>query len=136
MTGFVDTNVVIYHLAKNHPEYSPRCSAFLEQLSLGNSRAISSITVVFEAIYVLGTTFRLPSVDIAPGLAAIVKIEAIHFDHRQSILDALDFWAVQGPLSFADCYHLALTKNLGLDVIYTFDTKMNRYPGVERVEPA
>ncbi len=43
--------------------------------------------------------------------------------------------AYTGPLSFADCFHLTLTKELGMTQIYTFDRKMNRFPGVERLEP-
>ncbi|HYI24747.1 MAG TPA: hypothetical protein VD767_04985 [Thermomicrobiales bacterium] len=30
---------------------------------------------------------------------------------------------------------LALTEALGMTGIYTFDRKMNRYPGVARIEP-
>lgn len=56
-------------------------------------------------------------------------------DHKDAILDALLFWVGQPALDFADCYHLALTKSLGLDAIYTFDKKMDRYPGVTRLEP-
>jgi hypothetical protein len=46
-----------------------------------------------------------------------------------------NLWSTQGPLSFADCFHLALTRQLGMTRIVTFDQKMDRYPGVERVEP-
>ncbi len=133
--GFIDTNIVIYHLAKNHPDHSPRCSEYLEQLSLGKRSAVSSVTVVVEATYILDKLFGLPRADIAPALAAVVKIAEIQFEHRQAILDALVFWSANSPLSFPDCYHLALTKSLGLDAIYTFDRKMDRYPGITRLEP-
>ena len=51
------------------------------------------------------------------------------------IAEGVDFWLENPPLSFADCYHLALASHLGLGHIYTFDKKMGRYPGVERIEP-
>lgn len=47
----------------------------------------------------------------------------------------LDVWYSRGRLSFVDCYHLALTKEFGMTQIYTFDKKMDRYPGVARIEP-
>jgi len=56
-------------------------------------------------------------------------------DHKSAIIDALEFWVSQPPLDYADCYHLALTRELGLTGIYTFDRKKDRYPGVERIEP-
>jgi len=51
------------------------------------------------------------------------------------VIDALEIWTKQSPLDYADCYHLALTKDLGMTEIYTFDRKMDCFPGVERVEP-
>jgi len=134
--GFVDTNVVIYALTQNHPAHSPRSMEFLEQLADGLRTATCANTVIFEAAYILRVTFGRSRAEVAHSLKPIIQIKALHFDHRQAILDALEFWADQGPLSFADCYHLALTRVLGLDAIYTFDKKMDRYPGVARVEPA
>jgi predicted nucleic acid-binding protein len=51
------------------------------------------------------------------------------------VLDAFEVWRSQPPLDYADCYHPALTKALGMPGIYTFDRKMDRFPGVKRVEP-
>ena len=51
------------------------------------------------------------------------------------IVNALDFWAQQPRLDFADCYHLALAEELGMTQVYSFDKKMDRYAGVERIEP-
>ncbi len=48
---------------------------------------------------------------------------------------AITFWATNGPLSFADCYHLALANLLGMTEIYTFDRKMDRYRGVACIGP-
>lgn len=64
-----------------------------------------------------------------------MSFPAIEFDFRQTILNAIDIWNKNGPLSLPDAYHLVFAKDVGLDRIYTFDKKMNRYPGVERIEP-
>ncbi len=133
--GFLDTNIIVYHLTHTPESFGERCTAFLLALGEGRRSAECSSTVIHEATFVLDRQIRVPRAAIASKLGDIVRIEAIHFDHRQAILDALDFWANQGSLTFADCYHLALTKNLGLDTIVSFDKRMNRYPGVARAEP-
>ena len=55
--------------------------------------------------------------------------------HKAAIVAALDFWQTHPALDYADCFHLTLTKDLGMSGIYTFDRKMDRFPGVERIEP-
>lgn len=52
-----------------------------------------------------------------------------------ALQSALAFWTRHGGLSFVDCFHLAMAAQAGLDYIYTFDQKMDRYPGVTRIEP-
>ncbi len=133
--GFLDSNILVYHLTHIPESYGVRCTALLLELAEGRIAASCSSTVILEAAFVMEKRFSVPRAEIAPKLRDIVKIEAIQFDHREAILAALEFWVNQGPLSFADCYHLALTKSIGLDTIFTFDRKMNRYPGVARVEP-
>lgn len=132
---FIDTNVFIYHLTANHAEYSPRCTALMEQIEAGHIDAVTAVTAVDEALRVLTKVFGHARSAAAQAMSIIVSQPEIELDHRQAVLRAIDFWADQGPLSFADCYHLALTRELGMTEIYTFDRKMDRFPGVERVEP-
>ena len=46
-----------------------------------------------------------------------------------------DLWLRECAPSFADCYHLCLAHQLRLPTILSFDRKLNRLPGVTRVEP-
>ncbi len=132
---FIDTNILVYHLAQNHESFSPRSSALLDDLAAGRTTATCASTVIVETVYVLEKGFLVPRAVAYSALKSIVSMPAIEFDFREALLAALDSWNSQSPLSFADCYHLALAKVLGVNAIYTFDRKMNRYPGVERIEP-
>ena len=133
--AFIDTNILVYHLIQNHESFSPRSTALLDDLAAGRTTATCASTVIVETVYVLEKGFLVPRSDAHSALKSIVNIAAIEFDFREALLAALDFWNSQGPLSFADCYHLALTREQGLEAIYIFDKKMGRYPGVERIEP-
>lgn len=133
--SFIDTNVLVYHLMQSDEDQSPRSSRLFSALRLGQVSAYLSSTVIFECIYVCQTTFDVPNAPLAEALIEILSFRGLGCDHLEALTDALALWRVQGPLSFADCYHLALTRGLGMTHIYSFDRKMNRYPGVTRVEP-
>lgn len=132
---FLDTNILIYHLTGNHPDYSPRCTALMEQIEHGDVEAYTAVTAVDEALRVLTKVFGHQRSTAAQEVSMILVQPEIRIDHRQAVLNAITLWAANGPLAFADCYHLALTKELGMTEIYTFDRKMDRFPGVERIEP-
>ena len=132
---FIDTNVFIYHLTANHPEYSPRCTALMERIEAGEVEVVTAVTAIDEALRVLTKEFGHERADAAQKMAVLMSQPEIGIDHRAEVLTSIAFWAANGPLSFVDCYHLALAKALGMTEIYTFDRKMDRFPGVERVEP-
>lgn len=132
---FIDTNIFIYHLTHNHPGHSPRCTALMEQIEAGDIEAVTTITAVDETLRVLTKIFDHTRSNAMRAMSILLSQPELEIEHRRAVLHAMDFWVEQSPLSFADCYHLALTKELGMTQIYTFDKKMDRYPGVERIEP-
>lgn len=134
-TSFIDTNVLVYHLVQDHREFSPRSSRLFNTLRLGQAAAYVSSTVIFECIYVCQGAYDVPNEPLAQALIEILSFAGLRSDHADALVDALSLWSRQGPLSFADCFHLALTRDLGMTRIYTFDKKMDRYPGVSRIEP-
>lgn len=133
--SFIDSNVLVYYFSDNHPDHSPRSAALINRLDRGEETALCTSTVIIETAFVLERTMRVPRHLVARALADFVSIPTITFDFRDTILEAISLWEENSPLSLPDAYHLAYTRARGLDRIYTFDRKMNRYPGVERVEP-
>jgi predicted nucleic acid-binding protein len=131
----IDTNILLRHLLQDHDDHSPKASALLLEVRRGQQKIFCPATVIFEAIYVLHERAGLPRNKIAWALKNLVELPNFVMSEEQVIIVALDFWTEQSPLDYADCYHLALTKALGLTEIYTFDKKMDRFPGVERIEP-
>ncbi|MCA9834709.1 MAG: type II toxin-antitoxin system VapC family toxin [Thermomicrobiales bacterium] len=133
--AFLDTNIFVYHLTNNHPDHSPRCSALLAEVEAGALRAYTSVTAIDETLRVLTKAFGHDRAAAGEMFSLMLTPPDIQIDHRDAVLNAIEFWTQQSPLSFVDCFHLALTAELGLSEIYSFDKKMDRYPGVERIEP-
>lgn len=135
MTVMLDSNILIYHLMQNHADYGPRCSTLMRNVRMGSQRVYCPSTAIMECTFVLNKQFSAPREEIAPLLANIISLPHVECDFKQPLLNALAFWQINSGLDFADCYHLALAKELGMTQIYSFDKKMDRYHGVERTEP-
>jgi predicted nucleic acid-binding protein len=131
----IDTNVLVYHLIGQSGDLSARSSELFHRLKSDVESAYMPVTAIFECVYACQTMFRVPNDVLADLLLEIMRFPGVVMNHLGAMVKALELWQTQGPLSFADCYHLALTKELGMTQIYTFDKKMDRYPGVERIEP-
>lgn len=134
--AFVDANILVYHLVQHEHEHGPPSSRLLARLRAGTEVAFLSSTVVFECVFICHRTYGIPKVDLASALIEILSFRGIRSDHPEALVDALTFWTSHGPLSFADCFHLALAEHLGIARMYSFDKRMGRYPGVSRVEPS
>jgi predicted nucleic acid-binding protein len=127
--------VILRHLLDDIPEHSQRANVLFAEIMTGDRRVCVPATVFLESSYVLTNSKGVPVADAAHGLSMILGYTGLETDHSEALKSALQLWGTQGPLSFADCFHLALTRQLGMTRIVTFDQKMDRYPGVERIEP-
>lgn len=132
----VDTNVILRHVLNDHENHSPRAAALFMKVRRGEQSVFCPDTAIFEAVHILHGLAGAPRDRTATVLLGLVELPLFRMDHKSAIIAALEFWVSQSPLDYADCYHLALTNELGMTGIYTFDRKMDRYPGVERVEPS
>lgn len=135
MSVMLDTNILIYHLTQNHPVHSPASTALIRDIELGRIEVYYPSTAVLESIYVLRNQFGGNRTSIAEVLSGFLAFPNVKCEYKAALISSLDFWQSNSGLDFADCYHLALTKELGMSQIYSFDKKMNRFPGVERIEP-
>lgn len=132
----VDTNVILRHLLGDIPDHAERANRLFDNVMEGDVHIYVPSTVFFEVVYVLTQRAKVGVADAADALIALLGLPGLQTDHPDALLEAMRLWRVQEPLSFADCFHLALAKQLGMTRIYTFDQKMDRYPGVTRIEPS
>jgi predicted nucleic acid-binding protein len=133
--AFLDTSVLVQFFIGEPGDLTERAVSLLDHLTERDEVLRISATVIFETVYVLHGTYGVPRALVTNKLVRFVGLPGIALEEADVIIEALNFWVARSPLSFGDCYHLALAKSLGLSKIYSFDKKMNRYPGVERVEP-
>lgn len=131
---FLDTNILLRHLLHDHPEHSPKATAYLARIERGEFRVHTADTVIFEVVFTLQRHYRQPKAKIREVLLPLIELPGIVLPGKRRFRKVFDLY-VDLNLPFADAYHAVLMGHLKLDEIVTFDTEFDRLPGIRRVEP-
>lgn len=133
--AFLDTNVLLRQVLQDHPDHSPRATALIVAIEQGQRAVRIADTVVFEAAFTLEKTYRAPRSDIRDALQPILDLPGVMLPGKRIFREVFTLYVTEPGLSFADCYHAVLTKQVGLATIISFDQKLGRVAGLTRSEP-
>ena len=131
----IDSNILARHLLRDIPDQAERCTRLFERAAEGKVKLFIPTTVVVEITWLLIRQRGVPKHHVADALIGLLQAHGVVLENARAIIAALHFLKSTGGLSYVDCYHLALTEQLGMTQIYSFDRKTDRFPGVERIEP-
>lgn len=131
---FLDTNILLRHLLQDHPEQSPRCTAYLARIEQGEVKARIADTVVFETLFTLQRQYRHSKEAIRDALLPLIELPGIVLPGKRSLRRVFDLY-VDLNISFADAYHAVIMRRLGLDEIVSYDKQFDRLPDIRRSEP-
>ncbi len=134
---FIETNILVRIVANDNPVQSPQSTALIQRMAEGEFQGLVSMTVLFEAVYVLTGVYELDRISIGESLIAfmgtpgisLLDCEAAHFIKTVALYMSIP------RLSFADCYHAVLSLALCDGETYTFDQDFDRVPALKRLEP-
>jgi predicted nucleic acid-binding protein len=103
----------------------------------GEFEGLVSMTVLFEAAYVLSSVYNLDRVSIVESIIGVLGLRGISMlkDEREYLDQTLSLYMSIPRLSFADCYHAALSLSHCNGEMYTYDQDFDRVPGITRLEP-
>jgi len=133
-TALLDTNVLIRHLTADHPEQSPRASAFLRRVEAGQVRVWTTWAVVFEAVFTLERVYRRSKAEVRDALVPLLELPGLRLPGKRRLRRVLDLY-VDLNLPFADAYHAVWMEERGISEIISFDRDFDRIPGIVRREP-
>ncbi len=133
-TPFLDTNVFLRHLRQDHPDHSPRATAFFARVQGGEVIVRTADTVIFETVYTLQSLYQQAREAIRDTLLPLIELLGILLDGKPRFHRAFALYMIRG-LSFADCFHVALMEERRLTEIVSFDRGFDRVAGITRVEP-
>jgi len=124
----VDTNILVRAILGDDPKQSP-----LARQTLQHARDILvPVTVLIELAWVLKSV-GWNRAQIHAARCTLADQPTVHLDHVLEVHAALaDFQA--GPADFADYLALRQARALGARKMLTFDRKLAKAPGAERLQ--
>lgn len=124
----IDTNVLLRYLIGDVPPQAAKAKALMERLEAGTEQAELVESVVAEAVWTLESFYRIPRLEIAEKLAAILLFKGVQAVQKGLFIRAL---AKFGSTSadFVDCL-LAAKAHQRNATVYSFDARDFRRLGV------
>jgi predicted nucleic acid-binding protein len=132
-TRFLDTSYLIRYFTRDDPEKADRVLALLQRVEAGQEQVAISPLVIFECLFVLQHSYRLPRQTIKEALEDVISLRGIQIPNKTLYYQAFDVY-VTTNLSFADAYNSVYMASTNLTEIYSFDEDFDRLPGIIRVE--
>lgn len=131
---FIDTNVLLRLLTRDDERKASAAFALLRRVEQGAERIASSPLVIFEVIYTLQRSYRVPREQVRDLVRPIISLRGLELPGKPIFTRALDLY-VEQHIPFADAYNAAYMESHGLGEIYSWDTDFDHLPGITRVEP-
>lgn len=131
---FLDTNILLRHFTNDHPDHSPRATAFLTAIEAEQFRVRTAESVIFETVFTLQRQYHLPRQQIADLVLPILDLPGMELPGKQRFHAVFDYY-IRYNVSFIDAYHAVLMNRLHLTEIVSFDTDFDKLPGIIRREP-
>lgn len=131
---FIDSNILLCHFHGNHPEHSPKSTALLARIERGELEAQLSDMVVFETVFTLERSYKVPKARIRDALLALLGLPGIVLPGKRRYARIFEIY-VDHNLPFGDAYILAGMERFGATELYSFDKELDRVADITRLEP-
>ena len=131
---FLDTNIFVRHLTKDHPDHSPRATEYLRRVEVDEIEVRTADTVIFETVFTLQSVYHQSRPAIRDAFLPLIEMPGIVLPGKRRFRQVFDLY-VNRNRSFADAYHAILMQEWGLEEMVSFDRGFDRIPGLKRIEP-
>ena len=90
--------------------------------------------VVFETVFTLERSYRVPKAEIRQSLLALLALPGIVLEGKDRYFRIFELY-VDHNLPFGDAYIIAEMERSGAIEIFSFDREFSKVPGLTRTEP-
>ncbi len=133
MIALLDTNVIIRFLTSDKgPKYRPLYS-FFKSLEQGKMRVELKLIVLFQAIFVLKSFYKVPKEQIAKGMMDLIEYKRIAIKEKKIVRRTLELWR-ENNLELVDCYLIACLEGDTQNLLYSYDRDFDKF-NIARKEP-
>jgi len=134
MACYIDANIFLRFLRKDHPSWSPACKQLFEDIEQGIIQAWTSDLVISEVVFVLDRTYKVPQADIVANLTALIQLKSLRLPTKRLYRRIFTLYTATA-LSFVDSYNVALMESKGEREIYSYDEEYRKVGSITRLEP-
>src|SRR5580700_380131 len=90
--AFLDTNVLLRHLLDDHPDHSPRATAYIQRIEQGEIQVRSTDIVVFEVVFTLERRYHRTKAEIREVISALLDLPGIVLSGKRRVKQALELY--------------------------------------------
>ena len=119
---FVDANVFLRYLTNDIPEQADAVDAFLDRAASGEIRLVTSVLVVAEVVWTLGSFYKRTKEQVRDAVLAICHTPGLAVEDADALVQAAE-WHAEKNVDFADAYHAAWMGARGVTDVRTFNLK-------------
>lgn len=134
MKIFVDANIFLRFLLRDHPVHSPSCKAFFELCEKKNVPLITHTLVIAEIVWVLTSVSHEKRKDIVQKLKIILLFSQLEIPDRDILTIAIEVFE-KSSIDFIDAYVYVWLKKHKITHLYSYDRDFDRIEKGFRKEP-
>jgi predicted nucleic-acid-binding protein len=131
---YLDTSVVLRYLTRAPAEMAVQAQAVILAAKQGGVVLRLTAVTVAETVWTLRSFYRLEREAIAQSMIAFVAAEGIETEAHEEVMLALSLYRDR-DIDFADALLAARALLSGPPIIYSFDRRFDRIPGIRRQTP-
>ena len=131
---FIDTNVFLRYFTADDPKKSKNSLELLKKIENGQEVVTTSSLVIFETIFTLEHSYKVPKSDIFQLLEPILNLKGLSLENKSTFIEALKIYSEE-TFSFADAFNVAVMKKMNIKEIYSYDRDLDKIDGIKRIEP-
>ena len=131
---FLDTNVLLRYLTGDDADKAEQALDLLLRIERGEEKVMTSPLVIFETIYTLQKTYKIPRQEISDFVLPIIFLRGLQISDKDVYPRAFDLYVTKN-ISFADAYNAAYMMVEEIRDIYSWDTDFDKIDDIIRIEP-
>ena len=133
---FVDTDVIIRLLTRDDLKKQEEGAVLFEAVKAGRLKVAAPDTAIADAVYVLSSPrlYNLRRTEVAEILSPLVRLPGFKIENRGALLRALELYASTN-IDFGDALTVASMEHAGSQILYSYDTHLDRIPSITRRPP-
>lgn len=128
-TKFIDTNILLEAYFRKG-EKSQKCLRLLKS----DENLYASWLVIGEFEWVLRSVYELEKSEIVKLIGSVINLSCLEIPDKKLVAQALKLLE-SFNLDWTDCLNAALSKNLEINEIYSYDLDFDKIKGIKRREP-